>query len=409
MTADVVVGIPTYNDASRIAEALQVIVSACDEFAGAASCVVVHADGMSTDGTAERAAELASATVPIVPVQYPLEGIDKLAGPYRGVPAKGNAARAVFEHARRLGVKACVVVDVDVEHFDRGWLDALVRPVLAHDVDFVAPAYRLRKFAGMINTGVAYPLTRALYGRRVRYPMGGDFACSMRFIDRTLADPEWDSEIARSMVDLWLTTRALTDGSRMAQAMLGAKRQVWREPGGDAAEPLAKVLAALASGAVRWQSVWQKVRRSETVAMSNESDAADESAPTVDIHQGIEAFRLGQRHLEEIWRLVLPPRSLLELKKLAHVPEEAFRVPDDVWARIVYDFVLAYHQRALGRDHTLSAFAPLFSAWVSSMVAEVAMASPAAFEERLEQLCLRFEDEKPYLISRWRWPDRFSP
>jgi hypothetical protein len=84
-------------------------------------------------------------------------------------------------------------------------------------------------------------------------------------------------------------------------------------------------------------------------------------------------------------------------------------VPDDVWARIVYDFVLAYHQRALGRDHTLSAFAPLFSAWVSSMVAEVAMASPAAFEERLEQLCLRFEDEKPYLISRWRWPDRFSP
>jgi hypothetical protein len=139
------------------------------------------------------------------------------------------------------------------------------------------------------------------------------------------------------------------------------------------------------------------------------TEAVDVAEVPVDIRQGMEGFRLAQRHLDELWRLVLPPRTLLDLKKLAVAPDESFRLADDVWARIVYDFMLAYHHRSLGREHVLTAFAPLFGAWVSSFVAEVMEATPAQVEERLEQLCLRFEGEKPYLISRWRWPDRFNP
>jgi hypothetical protein len=30
-------------------------------------------------------------------------------------------------------------------------------------------------------------------------------------------------------------------------------------------------------------------------------------------------------------------------------------------------------------------------------------------EQRIEALCLAYEAEKGYLISRWRWPDRFNP
>ena len=32
----------------------------------------------------------------------------------------------------------------------------------------------------------------------------------------------------------------------------------------------------------------------------------------------------------------------------------------------------------------------------------------AQVEQRIEQLCLRYEAEKPYLISRWRWPEAAS-
>jgi hypothetical protein len=33
----------------------------------------------------------------------------------------------------------------------------------------------------------------------------------------------------------------------------------------------------------------------------------------------------------------------------------------------------------------------------------------AEVEARLERLAAAYEGMKPYLISRWRWPDRFNP
>jgi hypothetical protein len=36
-------------------------------------------------------------------------------------------------------------------------------------------------------------------------------------------------------------------------------------------------------------------------------------------------------------------------------------------------------------------------------------AAAGAGEQRLERLCQAFEASRPYLVSRWRWPDRFNP
>lgn len=408
-TADVVIGIPTYNNADTIAHALRAADAACADLGHDTAFAIVHADGASTDGTVERAAGVSAEHARILQIPYRIDAVERISGPYRGVPVKGNAVRAVFESARRLGAKACAIVDVEVEQFARGWLDSLVRPVLAYDRDFVAPYYTRNTLSGALNSGVVYPLTRALYGKRLRFPMGGDFACSMRFVEGCMADSAWDTELVKSTIDLWLATRALAQGSRVSQAMVGIKHQTWKEPSGDAAEPLAKTLALLFDGADRWQAVWQKVRGSEKIQTFGTVNVIDDTPVPMSVKRGVESFRLGQRNLDEIWKLVLPPRTVLELKRLASLPESSFRVPDELWANIVYDFALAYHQRTLNREHMLSAFAPLFTGWVSSFVSELQDATLAESEARLERMCLRFESEKPYLISRWRWPDRFSP
>lgn len=403
---DIVVGIPTYHGGHGIGQALETIGAACRRLGGGATCVIVHAeaDGADAASATDRAAD-----VPVVRVRYRLAGADRLAGPWLGVPAKGSAVRTIFAEAQRLGAAACVIVDRDLDGLSDGWLAALADPVLQRDIDFVAPYYARHKFAGVINTGVAYPLVRTLYGKRIRFPIGGDFACSRRFAERSLAEAPWDSDVVNSMPDLWLATRALASGARVGQAMLGTRRQVWTEPGGDAAAPLAKVLTVLFTGVAKWQAAWQKVRGSEPVSLSGSLNGAIDAPVDVDPREGMEAFRLAHQHLDEVWRIVLPPGTLLDLKKLAQADDAHFRMADATWARCLYDFSLAFHQRRLGREHVVNAFAPLFSAWVSSIVAETRDATPAAFEERIDHLCLRFEGEKPYLISRWRWPDRFSP
>jgi hypothetical protein len=408
-SADVVIGVPTYNDVERIEPTLRAAQAACAELPGDAVYAIVLADGGSTDGTVERASSVADSVTPFVHIPYPLDAVDKLSGPYRGVPALGNAVRAVFDAARRLGAKACAIVDADVEQFAPGWLEALVHPIVALEYDFVTPYYAPRKHAGAINNGLVYPLVRALYGKRVRYPIGGDFAASARLIDRYATDAAWATDAVRSTADLWLTTRALSEGARVGQAMLGVKRLGWRDPGADASGALSKVLSALFLGAEQWRAVWQRVRGSEPTPLFGAGDAIDPASLTVDVRRHADAFKLAAKHLQEVWGLVLPPRTILDLRKLATQPPPTFRLPDALWARIVYDFAIAFHQRTLNREHVLAAFAPLFSAWVASFTCETQDASVAESDERLEQLCLQFEGEKPYLISRWRWPDRFSP
>jgi hypothetical protein len=52
----------------------------------------------------------------------------------------------------------------------------------------------------------------------------------------------------------------------------------------------------------------------------------------------LQAFRLAYTNLHEIWSLVLPPNSLLGLKRLAATDAAAFRMPESLWARIVLTF-----------------------------------------------------------------------
>jgi hypothetical protein len=106
---------------------------------------------------------------------------------------------------------------------------------------------------------------------------------------------------------------------------------------------------------------------------------------------------------------VLPPQTLLALKRLAAMPEEAFGMDDVLWARIVYDFAVGYHLATMDRALLLRSITPLYLGWAASFVREVRDLDWVAAEARIERLCRAFEAAKPHLISRWRWPDRFNP
>jgi hypothetical protein len=112
-------------------------------------------------------------------------------------------------------------------------------------------------------------------------------------------------------------------------------------------------------------------------------------------------------NLAEIWALVLPPNSLLGLKHLSLMPPARFHLADALWVRIVYDFMLAYRQRTINRGHLLGALTPLYLAWVASHIILANGGTPP--EQHIQELVAIFENDKAYLVSRWRWPDRFNP
>ncbi|MFN3476617.1 MAG: glycosyl transferase family 2, partial [Candidatus Methylomirabilales bacterium] len=81
---------------------------------------------------------------------------------------------------------------------------------------------------------------------------------------------------------------------------------------------------------------------------------------------------------------------------------EEFRFPTDLWVSVVYDFALAYHDRALHREHLLKALTSLYLGWTASFVLETRESGPEEVEGIIEALAEQYEAMKPYLAARWR-------
>ena len=97
----------------------------------------------------------------------------------------------------------------------------------------MAPLYARYKYDGTITNTVTYPLTRALYGHRIRQPIGGDFGVSGDLVRHYLTLDDWTDDISKFGIDIWMTTSALTGGFAVCQTRLGAKIHDPKDPGAD--------------------------------------------------------------------------------------------------------------------------------------------------------------------------------
>jgi hypothetical protein len=344
--------------------------------------------------------EVAGATATVVPCSFPtVERFPVI------TPLPHDAYRTVFSTARSRGARAIAVIGSEAEHLTPGLVTALVQPVLDDGFDVVAPRYVREVFDGLLNAAVVYPLTRALYGRRIQGQIGTDFGFSVRMAAR------WDGdspEATRVTRPTWILPQAVCDDFRIAEAHLDVRLPPAPEAS-DLAGAFSQVIGSLFLDLEQRAPYWQRVSRSVPVPVIGRPTPAPATHQPVDVRPMIESFSLAYRNLHDVWTLLLSPATLVELKRLTMAAPEQFRMPDEVWARIVFDFAVGHRVRAINRDHLLRALVPAYLAWVASYANEMQGRSGAVADQRLERLCLAFEAEKPYLVRRWRWPDRFNP
>jgi glucosylglycerate synthase len=407
-TADIVLGIPTYNNRETVAQAVEAGVGALRERPSGPRLAVVNADGGSRDGTAERLREIAGDRIPLLQVAYPVYPVDRLSAPLAGVAGRKEAALSIFHVARQLGAKVCVLLDAEVESVAPEWIDRLSLPVLEGAADLVVPSYLRQKFDGLINSGIVSPFVRALFGKRLRQPAGADLAFSAELMDFYTAQAASNAHMPPTL-DPWSTIPAVAHGFRVGQSFLGPRLVHPREAAPDLSGTLQQALADIFGQMEDTAAFWQKVRGSEAVAWFGPPLEIETEHSEFSRKPMIASFQQGCHDLIEIWKLVLPPATLLELRRMEGQPEAEFRFADELWARVVYDFALGYHLRVMGRDHLLQAIAPLYLGWAASFTGEMQAAGGMEVEGRLERLSTQFEAQKRYLISRWRWPDRFNP
>jgi glycosyltransferase involved in cell wall biosynthesis len=396
--SDVVVGIPSYNNVRTIAHVVRAVSAGFAKYFPDMKGVLVNSDGGSTDGTQNAVLEAQVEDLRAVLVAHRLDPIHKIVTPYHGIPGKGSALRAIIETAAMLGAKAVAVVDSDLRSIRPEWIELLLGPVIKEGFDYVAPLYARHKYDGTITNTIVYPVTRALYGKRIRQPIGGDFGFSGRLASHFRSFDVWDTDVARYGIDVWMTTTAVVGGFKVCESFLGAKIHDQKDPSADLSSMLQQVVGCVFDLMGQHEDKWRKSAGSVPVPLFGLGYEVGLEPMRVNLDKMIAGFRQGLE-LRSIWRRFLDEGTIDELQALSAANQLQF--PDRLWARLVYDFAVAHHRRLLAREHVLLSLTPLYLGKVASLFAEVRESNHSEVETRIEKLCDEFERALPYLIGRW--------
>lgn len=400
--ADIAIGIPSYRNARTIAHVVKAAHAGLAKYFPQFTAVIVNSDGGSDDGTREAVLSSRIEDDHLLLLSHPLSSVQRLSVPYHGIPGKGSAFRLIFAMADLLQANACAVIDSDLRSITPEWIDLLIRPVLCADFDFVGPYYHRHKYDGTITNSIVYPLTRALYGVKLRQPIGGDFGMSRRLLRRYLAKDDWETDVARYGIDIWMTTTAIAENFRVCQSFLGAKLHDAKDPGADLSAMLEQVVGSVFQLMEQYEGEWTGRSGAEDVDLFGfRFDVGLDPVP-VDVARMVAKFRSGCAELGQIWEVALHPETLVGVRAVAAGNAGAFHFPDELWVRAVYDFACAFKERRIERGHLLRSITPLYMGRVASFVIETERLGAAEVEDRIERLCRCYEQWKPYLISQWK-------
>jgi hypothetical protein len=348
-----------------------------------------------------------------------------------GIGGKGAALRTIFEIAAALEVEALVVVDSDLRSIVPEWIELLAGPILKGGYDFVAPLYARYKYDGTITNTVTYPLTRALYGHRIRQPIGGDFGVSGDLVRHYLTLDDWTDDVSKFGIDIWMTTSALAGGFAVCQTRLGAKVHDPKDPGADLGPMFRQVVGTILRLAERYSAKWLDIRGSHDVPAYGFERIIDPPPLEVNTLRLLSEFHAGSLTLADTWGSMLAADTLETVLELAaeagrlgdvararlgiggdvastsattlEMAEavSAFHFPDDIWARVVYDLVVTARNPPRALEMLVAALVPIYFGRVASFVIENRHVTTDQAEDRVERQAREFELLKPYLVGRW--------
>jgi len=390
---DIVIGIPCFNNESTIAHVVRTVEEGLRIHYADHKSVVFIADGGSVDDSREESEELTTSP-----------WIERMITIYRGLPGKGSALRAIFEATNLLQAKVCVLYDSDLQSITPDWIKNMVDAILKDSVDFVTPYYTRYKYDGTITNNIVYNLTRALYGYRVRQPIGGDFAFSLPLVQKFIYRDVWDTDVARFGIDIWMTTMAMVHKARIAQANLGVKIHDVKDPAEALGPMFRQVVSTLLTLMEENEAIWKKVKGSKAVPILGPELKIEPKPFEINVTKLINDFKIGYDNWKEIWKKIIAPENWTAIENLVKSDGINFIMETEVWAKVLYDLAAAFHHWKGNRELLVSLMTPLYFARVASFVNHTKDMSNSEAEEVVEEQAEVFETNKSYLIKRWDEP-----
>jgi hypothetical protein len=399
---DILIGVPTYNNASTVGQVVQSLEQALVRSFARDRVVIINADGGSRDGTPDVLMTDPSVREHSAHGLVHLRTVHRITTRYSGHPSFASALRTILAAAELLSAKACAILSPASSAIDPAWIENLIRPAYRENFHYVAPLYRRHKYDGLLIRDVLYPVARAAYGARVREMHAQEFGLSGELVTHCLNRDVWQYDAVRLGAATWIAVEAVAAGYKVCQSYLGPKGRTELETASDVVSVIRQTVGTMFWCLDANPAAWTERTGSESVPTFGSDHDLTEEPVRANRKRLLDLFRAGVGELSPMLAQILCPQTLAAIQGAAALEDGDFRLDSDVWVEVLYDFAAAYHHSVINRDHLLQAFAPLYRGRVCSLLKQYQHSSADQIEQSTEQLCLEFERRKPHLLERWK-------
>ena len=357
---DLVVGIPSYNEADNIDFVVRQVAQGLSRYFPDLDTAIVNTDNFSQDGTREVFLKTDS-------------------GP-PGVTGKGNNFKNLFNFLAPYRPQAVIVVDADLRSIRPEWVRGFGQTVLK-GYDFVAPLYCRNEYDGTITNHLCYPLLYGVLGQDIRQPIGGDFAFSGKLMEHWM-EQDWGENVLGYGVDIFMTSEAVLSGFSVAQILLGSK--VHKPSAPKLGEMFPQVVDTLFRQFLGSRNLWKMNGEGlETPPIFKCCNRNERPQLSIDYktlkQQALEEFSAHKRLIIKI----LPKKLGSRIEAMFN--SQILRVKALTWTEIVYSFLRAYASASDPGEqlNIVEALKPLYLARMVFFIRETLELDHAASEKKL--------------------------
>jgi len=393
---DVVVGIPSYNEADTIGYVTEMAGQGLATYFPDWRSVIVNCDNASPDNTRD---VFLGAPVP--------DAVEKnyISTP-EGVKGKGNNFHNLFTFCREREAKVVIVVDADLRSITPEWIKYLGYPV-KEGHDFVTPLYSRHQFDGTITNHLCYPLEYALAGLDIRQPIGGDFAFSSQLCTFWL-DQEWNDMTRQYGIDIFMSLHALFNDFSLCQTGLG--RKVHKASSPKLGQMFEEVVYTLFSLLIQYRSKWMRPwptcddtaichpGDSHAVAQYGLEKMEEAQELTINIAKLKHDCRQEFETYENIVEKYLSPYAYDQVSDM--VAMDYYQIDIMLWSQIVYSLLYLFDgETEEVKKDIINVLKPLYFARSITFDYKTTRYSVRFAEKEVKQQAKAFLSQKPYLLG----------
>ncbi len=380
--AEIIVGIPSYDQFKTMAFVVEQAGKGLEKYFSGKTCAIINFNH-DVCPEVQDAFFSASVNVPLVYVETP-----------KGITGKGYNLRNQFLMMKEMKAKAGATVDSDLKTIRPEWMKRLIEPIY-QGYDFVAPYYLRCKTDATITNHLIYPLVYGLLGYDLRQPIGGEFGFSSKMSHAWL-EKKWKQTTYQFGIDIFMSLTALFDKRmRVCQANLGSKLHDLSTP--KLGPMFFQVTGTLFDALLGDLDQIKKRKEVEKIDVKGgrQLPILANAEPEEELFRKIFLEKYSQN-----CHIITKALGEKISSKLNYSLKNGTEVNEELWSKIVYDFLAFYKKNGVRKSALIEALGCLFFGRVATFFKEIGGLAPEEAEKRIAKQARHFFKNRNYFVSQ---------